>query len=425
MRAFLHGFGMHVPERVVTNAEMAARVERTAEWIEGASGIRERRWAAAETSVADLAIAAAHDCLARAGVAASSLGLIIVASGSAGRDFRDPRRKWLRDWDSKARRRSMCRWRARAVLFGMAMAAQMAAHFGDVLVIGAEKMSAVIEAGPLDPNTAILFGDGAGAVLVSARPGRWEILDAVLHSDGQYRDSLAFDWSAPLRMNGLSVILQAARKLPSSIEEVLTRQKVAAADVAAFLLHQANQNLLMRVAKSLGVPAERVFSNVARYGNTSSASMLIAAAEWSQANPAAGPVVFSAFGAGFHWGALLARERLVFGGLCAPLGSARLRHQVGRAQQRFEGAGVGPPAVDERVGHGAFANVGVVDVGDFEFTAAAGHQLLDLFEHGAVVHVDAGDGVIRLGLLRLLFDADDAAAHPSRPRRSARRRGLP
>jgi 3-oxoacyl-[acyl-carrier-protein] synthase-3 len=192
-------------------------------------------------------------------------------------------------------------------LFGMAMAAQMAAHFGDVLVIGAEKMSAVIESAALDPNTAILFGDGAGAVLVSARPGPWEILDSVLHSDGQYRDSLAFDWSAPLRMDGLSVILQAARKLPSSIEEVLTRQKVAAADVTQVLLHQANQNLLVRVAKSLGVPAERVYSNVTRYGNTSSASMLIAAAEWSQANPAAGPVVFSAFGAGFHWGALLAR----------------------------------------------------------------------------------------------------------------------
>jgi 3-oxoacyl-[acyl-carrier-protein] synthase-3 len=192
-------------------------------------------------------------------------------------------------------------------LFGMAMAAQMAEHFGDVLVIAAEKMSAVIESAALDPNTAILFGDGAGAALVSASPGPWEVVDAVLHSDGQYRDSLAFDWSSPLRMNGLSVILQAARKLPSSIEEVLTRQKLAAADVSVFLLHQANQNLLMRVAKSLGVPAERVYSNLARYGNTSSASMLIAAAEWSQANPAAGPVVFSAFGAGFHWGALLAR----------------------------------------------------------------------------------------------------------------------
>jgi 3-oxoacyl-[acyl-carrier-protein] synthase-3 len=308
MRAFLHGFGMYVPERVVTNAEMAARVDRTAGWIEGACGIRERRWAAAETSVADLAIAAAHDCLERVGVAAPSLGLIIVASGSARPGFPGPAAEVAARLGLENTPAIDLPMASAGSLFGMAMATQMAAHFGDVLVIGAEKMSAVVETGAIDPNTAVLFGDGAGAVLVSARSGPWEILDAVLHSDGQYRDSLAFDWSAPLRMNGLSVILQAARKLPSSIEEVLTRQKVAAVDVDIFLLHQANQNLLLRVAKSLGVPAERVYSNVARYGNTSSASMLIAAAEWSQANPSAGPVVFSAFGAGFHWGALLARS---------------------------------------------------------------------------------------------------------------------
>ena len=307
MRAFLHGFGMHVPERVVTNAEIAALVERTAAWIEGASGIRERRWAAAETGVADLAIAAAHDCLARAGVAASSLGLIIVASGSARPGFPGPAAEAALRLGLESTPAIDLPMASAGSLFGMAMAAQMAAHFGDVLVIGAEKMSAVIESAALDSNTAMLFGDGAGAVLVSARPGPFEILDAVLHSDGQYRDSLAFDWSGPLRMDGLSVILQASRKLPSAITEVLTRQSVAAGEVRAFLLHQANQNLLVRVAKSLGVPAERIYSNVVRYGNTSSASMLIAAAEWSQANPAPGPVVFSAFGAGFHWGALLAR----------------------------------------------------------------------------------------------------------------------
>src|SRR6185312_13180300 len=90
MRAFLHGFGMHVPERVVTNAEIAVRVGRTPEWIESASGIRERRWAAAETGVADLAIAAAQNCLARVGVTASSVGLIITASGSARPGFPGP-----------------------------------------------------------------------------------------------------------------------------------------------------------------------------------------------------------------------------------------------------------------------------------------------------------------------------------------------
>ena len=315
MTTYLHGFGMHVPPRVVTNAEIAARVDRTTEWIESVSGIRERRWASSETSVADLAVAAAEDCLARTGTAASALGLLIVASGSAPPGFPGPAAE-------VATRLGLDRTPALDVpiasagaLFGLAMAAQMAGHFGDVLVIGAEMMSAILEAHPLDPNTAILFGDGAGAALVSPRPGRWQILDAVLHSDGQFREILAFDWTSPLRMNGLSVILQAARKLPSAIDEVLARRNVAAGDVVAFLLHQANQNLLLRVAKSLGVPSERVFSNVARYGNTSSASLLIAAAEWSLGNPPEvpgqgpppGPVVFSAFGAGLHWGALLAR----------------------------------------------------------------------------------------------------------------------
>jgi 3-oxoacyl-[acyl-carrier-protein] synthase III len=211
-------------------------------------------------------------------------------------------------------------------LFGLVLASRMVDAYGDVLVIGAEKMSAVIEMpsegasndalnnAPLDPNTAILFGDGAGAALVSSRPQLdpnkqcWEILDAVLHTDGQFRDDLMWDGSSALRMNGLSVIMQAARKIPGAISEVLARQNVAATDVQAFLLHQANQNLLVRVAKALGAPLEKVVSNVARYGNTSSASMLIAAAEWARENPPAGNVVFAAFGAGFHWGALLARS---------------------------------------------------------------------------------------------------------------------
>ena len=310
--AYLHAFGMHVPERVVTNEEIAARVGRTAEWIEDVSGIRERRWAAVETTVPDLALGAAEDCLTRAGVAASTLGMILVASGSARPGFPGPAVEVAVRLGLEGTPAIDVPMASAGTLFALAMAAEMTAAFGDVLVIGAEKMSAVIgaerEGNELDPNTAILFGDGSGAALVSSRPGRWQMVDAVLHSDGQFRDDLAFDWAGPLRMNGLAVIMQAVRKLPSAIGEVLARQNLAAADVTAFLLHQANQNLLTRVAKSLAVPAERVFSNVARYGNTSSASMLIAAAEWSRQDPPAGPVVFAAFGAGFHWGALLARS---------------------------------------------------------------------------------------------------------------------
>ena len=107
-------------------------------------------------------------------------------------------------------------------------------------------------------------------------------------------------------MNGRSVILQAGRKLPAAIAEVLGRAGIAAADVEVFLVHQANKNLIDRVAQSLGVPADRFYCNIQRFGNTSSASMLIAAAEYFESRPmTAKPVVFAAFGAGFHWGAVL------------------------------------------------------------------------------------------------------------------------
>jgi len=110
-------------------------------------------------------------------------------------------------------------------------------------------------------------------------------------------------------MNGRSVILQATRKIPAVILELLQRNGKAASGIECFLLHQANQNLMDRVARALEVPNDRIYSNIRKYGNTSSASMLIAAAEWWQGrHPAAAPgaICFAVFGAGYHWGALLA-----------------------------------------------------------------------------------------------------------------------
>ncbi|MEO8100105.1 MAG: ketoacyl-ACP synthase III [Acidobacteriota bacterium] len=307
--AYLHGFGHYVPECVVTNVELAERVGRTAEWIESASGIRERRWAAKQETIADMGVAAAQDCLRRTGVTADSLGLLIVASGSGALGFPGPAAEIAQRLGMETAAALDVPVASAGSLFGLVLAMRMAEAHGDVLVVGSEKMSPAVAN---DPNTAILFGDGAGAALVSSRQGRWRMLDAVLHSDGQYRNDLAFD-GAQLRMNGLNVILHAARKIPAVIEEVLARQNIAAADVRAFLLHQANLNLLTRVAKALGVERERIFTNVERYGNTSSASMLIAASEWAETNPAAGPIVFGAFGAGFHWGALIATSNVATG----------------------------------------------------------------------------------------------------------------
>ena len=306
MSAYLHAFGAYLPDRGVTNAELAGRLCCSEEWIEKASGIRERRWAGAETSVADLAAQAANACLARAGVAASQIGLLILASGSAPPGFPAPAAAVATRLGMGMAPALDLPMASAGSLFGLALAARMAETCGDILVVASEKMSAVIEAHPLDQNTAILFGDGAGAALVSSRPGQWKILDCALHSDGQFAGDLSYDFASPLQMNGLSVILHASRKMPSAIQEALKRSGIAAQDVSQFLVHQANQNLLTRVAKGLGVSEARVFSNVARYGNTSSASMLIAAAEWSAGQPSDGPIVFAAFGAGWHWGALVA-----------------------------------------------------------------------------------------------------------------------
>lgn len=307
MSAFIHGFGAYLPERVVTNAELAQPPERTAEWIEQVSGIRERRAAAPGETVVDLAAAAAEDCLTRSGADRSKIGLLILASGSAPPGFPGPAAEVALRLGLGSTPVIDLTVASAGSLFGMALAARLSGSMGDILVIGSEKMSSVLEAHPADPNIAILFGDGAGAALISPRPGMLRVLESVVHSDGANREDLSFHWNEAMRMNGPVVIRHASTKMPSAIREVLDRASIAPADVSTFLLHQANQNLLLRVAKALAVPPEHVFSNIARYGNTSSASLLIAASEWAASDPPSGPVVFAAFGAGFHWGALVAR----------------------------------------------------------------------------------------------------------------------
>jgi 3-oxoacyl-[acyl-carrier-protein] synthase-3 len=307
MSSYLHGFGAFLPRRAVTNAELAQRLDCTPEWIENASGIRERRWAEDKTTIVDLAVEAAAAGLKQVNVPSSRIGLLILASGSAPPGFPAPGAELAARLGFGTTPVIDLPMASSGSLFGLALASRLVDTYGEVMVVAAEKMSAIVQAHPIDKNTAMLFGDGAGAAIVSNRPGPWEILGHALHSDGQFREDLAYDWNSTLRMNGLSVILQASRKLPEVIQEVLTRVQIPAADVSTFLLHQANQNLLMRVAKALGVLPERIFSNIARYGNTSSASMLVAAEEWSQQTPAIGPIVFAAFGAGLHWGALVAK----------------------------------------------------------------------------------------------------------------------
>jgi 3-oxoacyl-[acyl-carrier-protein] synthase-3 len=301
-------FGRYLPEHVLDNQTLARTLGCDPEWILQSSGIEERRIAAPDESVADLGVKAAQDCLARS--ASGNAGLIIAASGSAERRFPGPAAQIAQRLGFAGIPAIDLPIASAGSLFGIALAAHLAPVYGPVLVVAAEKMSSPAAAEPVDKNVAIIFGDGAGACLVSPDSGGFEILDSVLHSDGAYSDDLRLGLAGPVEMNGMAVIRNATRKLPAVINELLRRNQIGASAIGTFLMHQANQNLIDRVARTLDVPAGRFYSNIRRYGNTSSASMLIAAVEWRESvQPQPGDsVCFAAFGAGFHWGALLARH---------------------------------------------------------------------------------------------------------------------
>jgi 3-oxoacyl-[acyl-carrier-protein] synthase III len=306
--AFIQAFGAYVPSKIVSNAELAARLGCDANWIGEASGIAERRYAAEDESVTDLAVRAAEDCLARVGRPASDVQLIVAATGSEPRRFPGPASVVAHRLGLDGVPALDVSVASAGSLIGMVLGNSLAATYPVILIVAAEKMSSLVMREPLDKNTAILFGDGAGACLLDAERGAAHIVDHAMHSDGAFAGSLALQADGTLFMDGRSVILHASRKLPRVIAEVLERNQLSAADVPVFLMHQANQNLMDAVARALRVPASRFFSNIRKYGNTSSASLLIAASEWQASGGfrSTVPVVFAVFGAGFHWGALLA-----------------------------------------------------------------------------------------------------------------------
>jgi 3-oxoacyl-[acyl-carrier-protein] synthase-3 len=299
-------FGRYLPEQVLDNQALSRLLGCDPAWILQSSGIEERRIAGSGESVVDLGVKAAQSCLAHA----SAPGLIIAASGSAERRFPGPAAQIAHKLGFAGIPAIDLPIASAGSLFGIALAAHLAPVYGPVLVVAAEKMAGPAAAEPVDKNVAIIFGDGAGACLVIPDSVGLQIVDSVLHSDGAFSGDLRLGLAGPIEMNGMAVIRNATRKLPDVIKELLRRNQIDAAAIGAFLMHQANQNLIDRVARALDVPAGRFYSNIRRYGNTSSASMLIAAAEWRESvQPQSGDsVCFAAFGAGFHWGALLARQ---------------------------------------------------------------------------------------------------------------------
>lgn len=316
------GVGSYVPERVLTNADLERMVETSDEWIRTRTGIRERRIAAENEATSDLAVAAGRRALERAGVTADQVDLIIVATITPDMPF--PSTACLVQQKLGATRAAA--FDIEAACSGFVYALDIGSHFvashtyNTVLVIGAEKMSSVVDW--TDRNTCVLFGDGAGAAVLQNRPNAHGLLTTCLGSDGSKAGLLELPGGGSacpptaqsvanrmhyLRMDGKQTFKNAVNAMVSAAHEALERCGLAIEQIRCIIPHQANQRIITAVSEQLGAAEGQVFVNVDRFGNTSAASVAIALDEAAtQGRIVRGDLVLMVvFGAGLTWGAAI------------------------------------------------------------------------------------------------------------------------
>ena len=311
------GLGCKVPDRVVSNDELAQYVDTSDEWIRERTGIRERRMASKEEALSDLAMPASLDALAQAGLDGRDIDLLIVATvtpdmafPSTGAILADK----LGAADAAAYDLSAgCTGFMYALAQAYAMLAGGLAH--RALVVGGDILSRILDWD--DRSTLVLFGDGVGAVVLERVPDRG-FLGFELGADGAGGANLWLPGSGSrlfdeperfVKMNGREVFKFATRILVQSAEDVLERCGVTIEDVDVYVPHQANMRIIDHATKKLGVPSEKVVVNVDRYGNTSSGSIPLAladAAEDGRLEPGK-LVLMTGMGAGLTWGSALIR----------------------------------------------------------------------------------------------------------------------
>lgn len=323
-RARIVGTGAYVPEAVLTSKDLEQRIDTTEEWIITRTGIRERRIAADGECTSDMAAQAARRALEMAGVGAQDIDLIVV--GTITGDYPWPATACLVQEKIGAKRAFAFDVSAACSGFVFALdAAVKQIQCGAVnkaLVIGAEILSRIVDWE--DRNTCVLFGDGAGAVVLSAEEGEHGVLSTHLHSDGSYWELLyqgGFGARHPasvqgleqrlpfLKMQGNEVFKVAVRMLTEVAEEALSCNGMSSKDIDFFIPHQANRRILEAVAKRLHLADKQVFINVDHYGNTSGASIPLALDEVNRAGrlKSGDIILFDAFGGGFTWASALVR----------------------------------------------------------------------------------------------------------------------
>ena len=318
--ALITGWGMYAPERVMTNDELSTMVETSDEWIVSRTGIRERRIAAEDETTATLSVHAARDALAVAGLDASELDLVIV--GTCSPDYYMPSTAVLVAHQLGATRAAGFDLMAACSGFIFSLATASAyvrsGMYRNVLVVGVELLSRFLDY--TDRNTCVLFGDGAGAVIVSASESGGGLMGLDMYSDGSGAEGIIFPAGGSacpttpqtvaegghfVHMAGKEVYRYATRQLAESAQAALRDAGLTVGDIDQFLFHQANLRIIESVQNTVGIPADKTYLNIERYGNTSAASVPMALVE-ALAEDRIQPgdkLLMVAFGAGYTAGA--------------------------------------------------------------------------------------------------------------------------
>jgi 3-oxoacyl-[acyl-carrier-protein] synthase III len=328
-RARILSVGRYLPERRVTNFDLANMFETSDEWIQQRTGIVERRYADEGVYCSDLALEASRDCLKNAGMKPEDIDFIVFATLSPDHHFPGTgvylqRKLGITDIGCLDIR-NQCT----GFLYSLAVADAFVrmGMYKRILVVGAEVHSSALHYTKEGRDVAVLFGDGAGAVLVGpSENGSSGIISSHLHADGRYADILMLEIfnisKKPYithqtldegrqypKMVGREVFKMAVTKIPEVVNEALQANNLKIEDIDIFLPHQANLRINQFAAQQLGVPEEKFFSNIQRYGNTTAGSLPIALSEVLEQGliHEGSLIMMVAFGSGFTWGANIIR----------------------------------------------------------------------------------------------------------------------
>ncbi|MBI3313061.1 MAG: ketoacyl-ACP synthase III [Candidatus Omnitrophica bacterium] len=317
----ISGLGAYIPEKILTNADLEKMVDTTDEWIQTRTGIRERHIAAKGQSASDLGLRAAQEALENAKLKATDLDLIIVATITPDMLFPSTACYLQHKLGAKCGAFDMA-----AACSGFTYALSTAdayirsGQYKNILVVGSEVLSGFIDW--TDRSTCVLFGDGAGAAVVSRSTDGHGILATYLGSDGSQADILQLPAGGSmyppteetvknkmhcLKMQGSEVFKVAVRTMELAVREVVSRGGMKVQDIDCFIPHQANMRILQAVAERLEIPMDKIFINVERYGNMSSASTIVAFYEAVKTGKIKkdSRVVLVAFGGGLTWASTL------------------------------------------------------------------------------------------------------------------------